>query len=459
MSRPTLIYYSEDAGDVYGFWQWVDGRRSEPRSFRIDRATLTPLLRELREALPTALPGESVVSAIRRMRTVGSLTSRSRERILARTLSETLIPPALAAELGEEFAATGTTALLRMLPAPSLAAVPWEALLVGDDARPRRLVELVDIVADAPLGVHAGRSRLPEPWSDAVASRPSVHIVDPGAPSASSGSARRVGAVLAPSQRRAIAERHPAARLVSTRAVTRSDLSAQLRAHPAPSRLFYIGHVVSPGRASGATSLLLSDDESMYGVLPVYGGRRPFSALDALEGTMFADRRLADAGLDGDDAALAWPTGRREALPGPDIWPMPPRVALIACTSGGDLEHAEPFGLAIAFINAGAEIVTASRWALPTDLAFRDSEAFRPDIDPQPLLDMALAVDSAHVAPDPVAAIASWQRERAAEWDSRDDAADWLSPVTWAALTTFSAPARSVLPLTADEASQIAADD
>jgi len=450
MSRPTLLYYSEDAGDVYGFWQWVDGRRSEPRAFRVDRAALDHVLTELRAALPTELPGESVADGIERMRT-GAFSSPAKERALSSRLSDLLMPPDLVRELLAEATATGSPVLVRMLPAPSHAHVPWELLLLRADGpdgatgtAARRLAEVADVVADPPAGVHAGRARLPEPWSDQVAARPSIHVLDP-APAR-----RRLGLVLSPAQRDAFAARHPDARAVTARTVTRADLSAHLRDDPSPSRLFYVGHVVGLPSHPGTTSLLLSDDDRAYGVLPAVGGNRLFSALDALEGTLFAAQRVTD------EDGVVWPTGRREVLGGAQIWPMPPRVALIACASGGDLGHLEPFGLAIAFINAGAEIVTASRWALPTDRAFREKDSFRPDIDPQPLFDMAVAVDDAHATADPVATLAAWQRARIAAWDADDDAPIALSPVTWGALTTFAAPARTTLPLTADETEQLA---
>ncbi|WP_251829135.1 hypothetical protein [Streptomyces sp. ATCC 21386] len=56
-------------------------------------------------------------------------------------------------------------------------------------------------------------------------------------------------------------------------------------------------------------------------------------------------------------------------MPGAQPWPAPPRFALIACESGGDLRFAESIGLATAMIHNGARPVTDTHWALPTSFA------------------------------------------------------------------------------------------
>ncbi|MGB4135201.1 MAG: hypothetical protein WA971_01470, partial [Microbacterium sp.] len=376
MSRPTLLYYSEDAGDVYGFWQWLDRGTGEPRGFRIAREAIAPLAGELRAALPTLLPGETPPVATERMLSTGMLTAPDRERRFSQRLSAALLPEALVAEILD--AAASGTPLLRMLPAASCAAFPWELLLLDAGGTTRRLIDLVDIVADPPAGVHSGRSRAPRPYVEAARA---VHLIDP-APAAGG-----LGRILTREQREALLAANPGTWSGDpSGVVTRAELSQRLRGEGPPSRILYVGHVVSPESHAGATSLMLGDPETMYGVLPVVDETRPFSALDLLEGTMFAEQRLHDAPLSFPDPVI-WPSGRREALPGHEIWPMPPRVALIACDSGADLGRSEPFGLAIACINAGAEIVTATRWTLPTNRVFRPAPALRPGIDPQPLFD------------------------------------------------------------------------
>ncbi len=449
MSRPTLLYYSEDAGDVYGFWQWLDRGTGEPRGFRIARDTITPLGEELRAALPTRLAGETLRAAIDRMLATGALTSAGRERRFSQRLRSALLPDELAGEILD--AAVEGTPVLRMLPAASCAAFPWELLLLGDEGSARRLIDLVDIVADPPAGVHAGRSRIPRRYSGGA---DAVHLIDP-APAGGG-----MGRILTDEQRDALLAVNPgtwSGSAPESSTVTRADLSQRLRAEHPPSRMLYVGHVVSPESHAGATSLLLSDPAAMYGVLPVVDGMRPFSALDLLEGTLFATQRLHETPLSFPPPdELIWPSGRNDSLPGHDIWPMPPRVALIACDSGADLGRSEPFGLAIACINAGAEIVTATRWTLPTDRAFRRTALPRPGRDPQPLFDMVAAVDEAHRGRDAISSIAAWQRTRAAEWDSAGTTAPaWLSPITWSALTSFAAPRRPTIPLTADEVAEL----
>ena len=51
--------------------------------------------------------------------------------------------------------------------------------------------------------------------------------------------------------------------------------------------------------------------------------------------------------------------------------PMPPRVALLACASGGDYQFDEATGLVAAMILGGAQLVTATLWSLPTAAGYR----------------------------------------------------------------------------------------
>ena len=64
--------------------------------------------------------------------------------------------------------------------------------------------------------------------------------------------------------------------------------------------------------------------------------------------------------------------------------PMPPRVALLACGSGGDYQFDEATGLVAAMILGGAQLVTATLWSLPTTAAFgssRQPEPNRPEVN------------------------------------------------------------------------------
>uniref|UniRef100_UPI003B3B5567 CHAT domain-containing protein n=1 Tax=Pseudactinotalea sp. TaxID=1926260 RepID=UPI003B3B5567 len=138
---------------------------------------------------------------------------------------------------------------------------------------------------------------------------------------------------------------------------TRTDLAADLAQQPAA--FMFIGHVGAPGVTSG---LQLSD-----GTL---------TALDLA--------RL----------------------------PMPPRVALLGCASAHDLAQADAASLPRAAVTAGAEVVIATPWTLPTatGLGSRDGE--------DPLADLGNAVEQALRAPDPVAACTDLVREARSRWHS-----------------------------------------
>ena len=79
---------------------------------------------------------------------------------------------------------------------------------------------------------------------------------------------------------------------------------------------------------------------------------------------------------------------------------MPPRVALLACGSGGDYQFDEATGLVAAMILGGAQLVTATLWSLPTTAAYRQfaaavrGEAAGEPADP--MADVVVAVDRAH---------------------------------------------------------------
>ncbi|MDQ0681459.1 hypothetical protein QFZ56_000422 [Streptomyces achromogenes] len=137
---------------------------------------------------------------------------------------------------------------------------------------------------------------------------------------------------------------------------------------------------------------------------------RPLSAKDLLLGTLSL---------------------RADGEPGERIWPAPPRVALIGCESGGDLRFAESFGLATAMIHNGAEVVTATRWTLPTSFAFHRLAGLPESVRPR--TEAVIAVDTAHESADPVARLADWQRERLDRWRTEGGIA--YSPLLWAAMT------------------------
>ena len=113
--------------------------------------------------------------------------------------------------------------------------------------------------------------------------------------------------------------------------------------------------------------------------------------------------------------------------------PMPARVALLACASGGDYRFDEATGLVAAAILGGAVLVTATLWSLPTTAGFRrfcSAAAQSGD----PMADVVIAVDTAHEAQEAGRAANAWQRAQLARWRAGDGTA---SPLYWAALATF----------------------
>jgi hypothetical protein len=110
---------------------------------------------------------------------------------------------------------------------------------------------------------------------------------------------------------------------------------------------------------------------------------------------------------------------------------MPPRVALLACASGGDYRFDEPTGLVAAVVLGGAQLVTATLWSLPTTAGYRQ---FTHLTATDPMADVVVAVDDAHQSEDAGCEVNRWQRDQMRRWRSGDLTAN---PVYWAALVTF----------------------
>jgi hypothetical protein len=166
-----------------------------------------------------------------------------------------------------------------------------------------------------------------------------------------------------------------------------------------------VGHVTT-GSFGLETSLHLADGADAAGRAAVIGGaHRPLTAADIA------------FGHDGH---------------GP--WAVPGRVALIACESGGESRFAEPTGLVATFVARGAEVVTAARWMLPTDAGL----AIAAGAPVGAFAEAVVAIDAAHDADDPVAALNAWQRAQADRWEGTGEPA--ASPLIWAAFGTSFAP-------------------
>jgi hypothetical protein len=413
-SRPVVQIRLADAGDLFMTWTWAGGATGfgtgHGPAEEVDRA-----VGELTAALPAAGDG---AEGMRRALGSGAMAEHRTERRLARLLAEALWPEGLTAQIRQVSARLGRP-LVRIQPSPRVAQVPWELLAV-DGSSDLRLIDLADVVTTAPTSLRRpDTSGRPAGDADTV-----VLVLDPRIPGFRADS--RLGSVLGPPGSdpellalvRSRLDAGPVAPSVAApaEALRRTDLdrdwlSGALRA--GARRLLYVGHVsgapVEGGQSEDGT-LHLCCDPGTTGLTETVRTHRPLSAKDLLLGTLPL---------------------RPDGEPGARIWPAPPRVALIGCESGGDLRFAESFGLATAMIHNGAELVTATRWTLPTSLAFHRLAQLPESV--RPLTDAVVAVDAAHESPDPVARLARWQRERLDRW--RAGGGIEHSPLLWAAMT------------------------
>lgn len=406
-ARPRVQVKFVEAGDLYLTWRW-EHAPEHPRVLGLPRSEVQPALTALAAAVPSPLPGETPEEAMERA-LGGAFGHRDLEIQLTSALARALLPWYFAMELND-LLLRGIRTHVRIQPCPSLAQVPWEALRVDEG---ERFVHNGDVSVLPPAGVRNALGRTVSPYSPDA---PVVAVLDPPVP----GGGRALGRVLAPvtpdsvigaalaaHDQRLVVPGQGSANGTADTAVSgvRVDRDALQSSLDGASRLLYVGHVTTSGHALDARMHLSCGAELPGRAVPTHG-HRPLTAAD-----------------------LAY--GHRPGQP----WRFPNRVALIACDSAGDGRFAEPTGLVTVMVRGGAEVVTAARWTLPTDagleqLTGQPSRAFS---------DTVVAVDRAHESDDPVATLATWQRDRADRWESTGDVAD--SPLLWGALTTAFAPA------------------
>ncbi|MGJ0203980.1 hypothetical protein [Leucobacter sp. gxy201] len=421
VGRPVVRLRYVDAELLYASWVW-DHQADEPRLTVFERADVDAALGRLARALPTPLPGETGAQALERAIGSGELLDPVRELELAHELTGALLPVVLGLELNR-LEALGLRPVLRVQASPSTAQVPWE--LLGADGHERAL-DMMDVAMLLPASIRNDPERTVSPWTP---DGPVVGVLDPAVPGYASSS--DLGSVLGP-----VADGSPLSDRVG-------ELGARLRPRPAhppeafrrtdldrlelarllgdagavenggstASRLLYVGHVTGSTHALDAR-LHLADDAETPGRADLLGAHRPYSAADIAVGA-----------------------------PGLEPLHAPNRVALVACDSGGDLRFAEPTGLVAAFAHRGAEYVTATRWTLPTDAGL--ARFGLGDRAAGVLADAVLAVDAAHDAPDPVVALAAWQRRQRERWSETGDPR--YSPIVWGAFMTAWSPERPSL--------------
>jgi CHAT domain len=423
----TLVLRFADVGiATYGSLRIV-GQPDHTVTWVVEEPLLLAALAELDEALPEPMAGESPLDALSRALSSGPFSSQATELTLAYRLGVLLLSDGAWQLLLENVSAPravlfvspsarlarvpwGLLAMPAVRPSPddlvrarvaaitqegpSAARIPWPAGDIATLTQGYRLVELVEVLMAVPANiVNAPRTSLE--WSGR-AGRPPLLVLDPRVPNQRPDST--LGSVLGRPTPDTLLARHFGQLMTRTSVQPTVTASIELfrrtdagRSWLAemladdPSRLLFVGHATAAdsGRADQA-ALHLADE-------------RPLTASDLMS------LRLT----------------------------MPPRVALLACASGGDYRFDEATGLVAAIVLAGAQLVTATLWSLPTTAGYR---RFARSPEGDPMGEAIIAVDQAHEAAAAGCAVNAWQRAQMRRWRDGDASA---SPVYWAALVTF----------------------
>jgi len=389
----TLVLRFADVGPATYASLRIVGDPSQTVTWLIHSAEIRDGLDDLAAALPEPVAGESVADALARALVTGPFATADTEEALALRLGSALVS-AQAWRLLLEQANTPGAALF-VAPSARLGRVPWALLAVSSERNVHRLVELADLLMAAPSNiVNASRPRTT--WTERRHRSPLL-VLDPRVPGQRPDSA--LGSVLGRPSPDALLARHFADGVATGRVLPAVSASTELfrrvdadrdwlaaMLDQDPCRLLYVGHASAAedrsGRADQA-SLQLAEES-------------PLTA------AVIMSRRMT----------------------------MPPRVALIACASGGDYRFDEATGLVAAMVLCGAQLVTATLWSLPTTAGYRRFAGGTSD----PMGELVVAVDGAHADDDAGRAVNHWQRECLRRWRSGDPGA---SPVYWAALASF----------------------
>lgn len=431
----------------------VVGRPERTVTWVVHEPILLAALEELKGALPDPEGDESLSEALNRALTRGPFATAQSELTLAYILGVLLISDTawqLIADAQPRGSATRETdgtaeprPVLYVSPSARLARIPWGALAVplagpspeelvtarkdamtfrGTNAaripwqfadidsvtEGLRLMELVDVVMAVPPNiVHA--PRVPAHWSERTGA-PALLVMDPrvpgqrpdsplgsvlGRPSGDSILSHHFDQLLA--RRKVLPDVGMAVELFRRSDADRSWLAALL--DHAPSRLLFVGHASAADRTHGyadRAALHLACTSAADGAAEPVGDHRPLLAADLMAAQL----------------------------------PAPPRVALLACGSGGDYQFDEATGLVAAMVLCGSELVTATLWSLPTTAGYRRFTGRTGD----PMAEVIIAVDDAHEAGDAVLTLNHWQRAQMRRWRGGDLTA---CPLYWAAVVTF----------------------
>lgn len=440
----TLVLRFADLGVATHASLRVVGQPAKTVTWVIEEPILLTATDELAAAVPEPQSDESQAQAFERAFAGGPFATRERELTLAYILGVLLIAPQGWQLLMEHAASPRAT--LFVSPSARLAAVPWGLLAmptsgpsteelvrarvaaitasgtvaaqipwqladIASRTESHRLIEIVDVLMAVPPNiVHSPRA--PASWHER-SDQPALVILDPRVPGQRPDSA--LGSVLGrPSADTPLALHYDAQRLMHTVLPATASAVELFRRTDADRRWLADQLARSPGRM-------------------VYVGHA--SAADADGG--HAERAALHLACTADCAGLADPVGDHRPFTAADLMalglPIPPRVALLACASGGDYHFDEAGGLVAAMILGGAQLVTATLWSLPTTAGYRK---FGPSATSaaDPMADIVIAVDQAHQAETAGAEVNRWQREQMRRWRAGDLSA---SPVYWAALATF----------------------
>lgn len=367
------------AGDQL-YWSLI-GHDGTVEAGAIPMASLEPLLARLLATLPTPLEGETGGNVARARS--GALAQPGPALQLTSELGRLLIPPTLR-HLALAGAASGQPVSLVVAPAPALGRVPFALLGLAKTATQLAHGAVVRLGASAAL-LEQVRRRHPGQLNGDV-----LGVIDPCGREAAEPSGKQAKLSLVADnhlgkmgisgwvwlQGRPVLSRYGhlaelGAVTDLARQATISELSRALRTTGAGT-LAYIGHVSNASDDVPANTSLVLDDHNLY-------------ARDLL----YDDKRR---------------------------WPMPPRVALLGCGSGG-AQAPEWLGLAPASMWAGAQVVAATAWDL---------------IDEPDTWNLAEEVVTIlHRGPDPAA---EWRKRfigHLEDWKSDGDAP---SPLSWAAI-------------------------
>lgn len=442
--RPTLVLRYADVGIATYASLRIVGQPAKTVNWVVEEPILLAAIQELTDALPEPHDTESRRDAIERALARGPFAAPESELTLAYILGVLLIGQAGWQLLTECVASPrpvlfvspsarlarvpwGLLALPKSGPSKEelvrarqdaitasgrvAARIPWQLADIHEHTDGHRLMELVDVLMAVPQNiVHAPRATVG--W-DSRRDGPPVLVLDPRVPGQRPDSA--LGSVLGrPSdqtplarhfadvmQRRAVLPgAETAVELFRRQDADRRWLAELLAQHP--SRLMYVGHASSADgdlAQADRAALHLACTAQIPGDADAIGDHRPLTASDLM--------------------ALQLP--------------MPPRVALLACASGGDYQFDEATGLVAAMILGGAQLVTATLWSLPTTAAYRQFASGGDDFT-DPMAQVVTAVDEAHESVEAGCAVNRWQREQMRKWR---DGTVTASPLYWGALVTF----------------------